>query len=87
MYIIQEREFINSNQSIYKIGISETINNRMAHYPKGSKIICIVPVDGDPEVLCLHKFRTLFISRKDIGSEYFEGNQDLMVKTLLEICN
>ena len=67
MYILQEREFLNLRQPVYKIGITETIHNRMGQYPKGSKIICVITVDGDPEALCLQKFRTLFIPRTDIG--------------------
>jgi hypothetical protein len=87
MYIIQEREFFNLRQPVYKLGITETIHNRMGQYPKGSKIICIHPVYGDPEALCLQKFRTVFIPRTDIGSEYFQGDVDLMVKYLLECCS
>jgi hypothetical protein len=87
MYIIQEREFVNSKQSVYKVGITERINTRMGQYPKGSKIIFVMPVDGDPEFLCLQKFRILFIPRTDIGSEYFQGDAEIMVKTLIECCS
>jgi hypothetical protein len=86
MYILQEREFLNNKQPVYKLGITETIHNRMGQYPKGSRIICVIPVDGDPEALCLVKFRSLFIARTDIGAEYFEGCQNTMVKTLIECC-
>ncbi len=67
------------------MGITHSIHNRMGSYPKGSKIMCVLPVDGDPEALCLQKFRTMFIPRIDIGAEYFEGNINIMVKTLQEL--
>jgi len=86
MYLLQEREFFNLKQPVYKIGITETVRNRMGQYPKGSKIIFIMPVDGDPEQLCLVKFRSQFIPRTDVGSEYFQGDADLMVKTVIECC-
>jgi len=69
------------------MGITESLRNRMGDYPKGSKIICVIPVNGNPEALCLQKFRSLFIPRVDIGAEYFEGNSLLMVKALYECCS
>jgi len=83
MYILQEREFLNNGLNIYKVGITAIFHNRMNSYPKGSHVICVIPVNGDPETLCLQHFRTLFIPRTDIGSEYFQGDVNLMVSTLL----
>ena len=82
MYILQEREFVNAKQNIYKIGITKNFSNRVSSYPKGSKVYCVKPVEGDPENNCLRKFRDNFISRVDIGSEYFEGDINLMINTL-----
>ncbi len=45
IYLVHEREFLNLQQPVYKIGITETINRRMRQYPKGSKIIFVMPVD------------------------------------------
>lgn len=87
IYLLQEREFLNTGENIYKIGITESLHNRMGHYPKGSKIFCVIPVSGDPEALCLFNFRQKFVSRIDIGSEYFEGNLDLMIKELYQSCS
>ena len=82
MYILQEREFVNSKQNIYKIGVTKDFSSRVSSYPKGSKVFCVKPVEGDPETDCLQKFRNLFISRVDIGSEYFEGDINLMINTM-----
>jgi len=84
MYLLHEREFINSNQNIYKIGFTKALHNRMGSYPKGSKIICVLPVSEDPESFCIQKFRSKFISKTEIGFEYFEGNPEEMVKLLIE---
>ena len=82
MYILQEREFIVTKQNIYKLGITKSLHNRVNSYPKGSKIFCVMPVEDDPEIKFLHKFRESFISRADIGSEYFEGDINDMINAL-----
>ena len=87
MYILQEREFIHAKQNVYKLGITGAVRTRMNSYPKGSKVFCVMPVEGDPETKCLRKFRERFTSRVDIGSEYFEGEVQNMINTLLECCN
>ena len=82
MYILQEREFIVTKQNVYKLGITKSLHNRINAYPKGSKIFCVMPVEDDPEIKFLHKFRERFISRADIGSEYFEGDINDMINAL-----
>jgi hypothetical protein len=59
----------------------------MNQYPKGSKVICVIPVNGDPELKCLNKFRELYTSRADIGSEYFQGDLISMTKVFIDCCN
>ena len=40
IYLVQEREFINTKQNIYKLGKSRQENlGRFKQYPKGSKLI------------------------------------------------
>jgi hypothetical protein len=86
IYILREREFVKSSEHVYKIGITKSVKNRMGNYPKGSSIISIIPVNGDPEKLCLEKLRETFIHRKDIGSEYFEGDIKSIVKIVTKCC-
>lgn len=38
IYLLQEREFINSEKNIYKIGKTKNVKSRMYGYPKGSEI-------------------------------------------------
>lgn len=86
IYILQEREFIRLYTHIYKIGVTNSLHNRMGHYPKSSKMIAVIPVNGNPEKLCLKKLKKSFIQRKDIGSEYFEGNLKLIVDEAIKCC-
>lgn len=82
IYLIKEREFVNNNSDIYKIG--KTIQDplkRLVHYPKQSKIITVVTVSNCHiiEKDLIKTFKSKFKWRNDIGNEYFEGDQlDMM---------
>jgi hypothetical protein len=77
IYLLRTREFVTANQNVYKIGrTNQTHTNRFKQYPKGSELIlqyscndCIACEKG-----LLYIFRVNYIKRKDIGSEYFEGD-------------
>ena len=46
IYLLQEREFINSNQNIYKIGkTKQEHNNRLRGYPKGTELLIQINSD------------------------------------------
>jgi hypothetical protein len=77
IYLLRTREFVTANKNVYKIGrTNQTHTNRFKQYPKGSELIlqyscndCIACEKG-----LLYIFRVNYIKRKDIGSEYFEGD-------------
>ena len=76
IYLVKEREFIKTNENIYKIGRSKQENTkRFLQYPKGSELIlqetCIDCIKT--EKMIINEFKKHFIHRKDIGNEYFEG--------------
>lgn len=76
IYLLQEREFVNSGENIYKIGRTSNFKNRMSDYPKGSKLLHVKTTSNstkDEEEL-LKIFNCMFINRTDIGKEYFQGN-------------
>lgn len=86
IYLLMEREFIKTNEHIFKIGYtSKDILARTNGYPKGSKIFCVFPVANNPELKLISQFKKTFIHRKDIGNEYFEGNFQEMFTTLYEL--
>lgn len=87
VYIIHEREFINSNSNVYKVGRTMQILSRMNSYPKSSllKQSCMVTKPVLAEKLILQIFAKRFIRRQDVGSEYFEGKFDCMAFIFNEI--
>jgi len=77
VYLIQEREFFQSNQSIYKVGQTKQPNfERFSQYPKGSQFLCQLCCDDciSSEKMIIQLFKSKYIHRKDIGNEYFDGN-------------
>lgn len=86
IYLIHEREFINSKQYIYKLGKTEQQGcRRFNNYPKHSVIKIILQVHNCSEIekSLLQTFDTQFINKKEIGREYYEGNCKIMIQ---EIC-
>ena len=90
IYLIHLREFINSNESIYKIGKTgdiccRKINKRFSAYPKDSVIKIIIQVNDmdTTENDLIQKFGELFEKQPSIGPETFKGNLHNMI---IEIC-
>lgn len=94
IYLIREREFLDSNQNIYKIGrTSQECDNkirRLQNYKKGSQIVLVIEVDNNNvislETNIKREFEKEFTSHSD-GFEYFEGNvnqmKNIMIKHIL----
>ena len=88
IYMIREREFINSNENIFKIGKSTKIVNRMPAYPKQSKIYMIFysPYNiHKMEKFIINKCDEMFVCRHDIGREYYECSSESMLRLLCTI--
>ena len=76
IYLIKEREFIKTEEEIYKIGRSAQYNaKRINQYPNGSIILLIIFCGNSEEIekFLITEFKKLFKQRRDIGLEYFEG--------------
>ena len=87
-YVIQEREFINLNQNIFKIGkTTQEGLTRFKQYSKGSKLILFIEVynchefENDIKKLFNKKFKQM----KCYGTEYYEGNKNDMIKEFINI--
>lgn len=78
IYVVKEREFIKTRENIYKIGRSKNIVRRMPSYPKNSLIYTIMYAKNvvETEKELIKYFDDIFIKRTDIGSEYYECNED-----------
>lgn len=85
IYLLQEREFVKTNEPIFKIGKTKQENNkRFLQYPKGS-ILLSQSSCNDCDALekkFIKLFKQKYIHRKDIGNEYFEGDYKLMKKDI-----
>jgi len=87
IYLIQEREFTKTGEPIYKIGKTKQENlTRFKQYSKGSRMLCqLISKDCDEdERILLGKFRNSYVPRKDVGSEYFEGDYEKMIQDIHE---
>jgi hypothetical protein len=87
IYLLQEREFVESNRLIYKIGKSKQINaSRIRQYPKGSILlfqkICKNCDLNETELKKL--FNEKYIKHSEIGSEYFEGDYNEMIRDIFK---
>lgn len=85
IYLLQEREFVKTNEHIFKIGKTKQENNkRFLQYPKRS-ILLLQSSCNDCDILekkIIKLFKQKYIHKKDIGNEYFEGNYKLMKKDI-----
>lgn len=82
IYLLQEREFVHSKEQVIKVGKTKQKNGkRFCQYPKGTVLLLqIICQDCDKtERTILTKFQTQYKQRKDIGSEYFEGDYQRMI--------
>ena len=85
IYLLKEREFVNTKENVYKVGKTKQVNHkRLNQYPKGSilllQIVC-GNCDTNEQTIC-KLFQKKYKQRKDIGSEYFEGNYHLMINDI-----
>ena len=85
IYILKLREFIRTNENIYKIGrTSQNGLKRINQYPKGSELIlfrkCINCVKLETELI--KKFKLKYKHQPTYGNEYFEGHELDMVKDI-----
>ena len=84
IYFLQEREFAQSDQNVYKLGFTENLQIRMEGYPKSS-ILYFVNYCNHPRLVeseLLHEFRKMYIPRPEFGNEYFQGNVHDMMRTI-----
>jgi hypothetical protein len=81
IYLLQEREFVNSKANVYKVGKTRQSNlKRFNSYPKGSLILLYSECCNcdKTEKYILSMLRKKFIKRTEYGAEYFEGDSTEM---------
>lgn len=87
VYILQEREFIHSNQPIYKIGKTINPKSRLSSYPNGSRVYLIQLVEdcNETEKKMIELFDEKFENKAEIGREYYSGEIRQMIKEFKKI--
>jgi hypothetical protein len=86
VYALIEREFTKTGEPVIKVGMSRKSNpaERLRGYPRGSFYIWVrhTPNPVSDERLILATMRIWFKERRDIGAEYFEGDQNVVTGLL-----
>lgn len=89
VYLLREREFLNSCEYTYKIGRTSKENpyHRVKQYPNGSEVIAIFKVDDNykAEKLIKSTFNNKFERMRSYGLEYYNGDPDEMQKIISNI--
>ena len=88
IYLIHTREFYNHDELVYKIGKTKKLNfHRFNQYPRGSVLLFqMVCNDCDIcETKILKHFNSRYKHRKDVGTEYFEGDYNDMIDEIFKI--
>ena len=91
IYLIRRREYVLLEQIVYKIGktTQDPPYKRIRAYDNGHSEIFLLIKVGDCHELenrIKDKFKQLFTQKKDIGTEYFEGDAEIMIKHIFTIC-
>lgn len=86
MYTYYKKESLQIKMKMYiKQEKTKQINNKRFHqYPKKSILIYQILCDDCDELerSIIINFKLLFKRRSDIGNEYFEGDKNVMIKSI-----
>lgn len=88
IYLLIVREFIKTGEPIFKIGkTTQTNDKRFKQYPKDSILLLqLICQNCDlMEKEMIHIFRGKYMQRKDIGTEYFQGDYTDMIQTMYSV--
>ena len=86
VYLIQPREFIKSNENVYKLGRSIHLDNRVKQYPNGSNTLLMLNCNNSIacEKYLINLFKTKFTQKTYYGTEYFEGDKKMMIREIIK---
>jgi hypothetical protein len=89
VYLIHPREFIKTNENVYKLGRSLHLDIRVKQYPNGSNTLLMLNCNNS--IVCekylINLFKTKFIQKTYYGTEYFEGDKKIMIKEIINYIN
>lgn len=87
VYLLYSKVHMNSGENVYKIGKTRNFPGRFQQYPKGSTVLGVWNCEdcNRVEKELLIYFRLKYLSRRDAGSEYFQGDWKKMRNDIHEI--
>ena len=88
IYLLHEREFIDKQEDVYKIGMTSQPNQkRFRGYPKGSRVLYQIdcPNYKRVEKILIENFKEMFTQMKEIGTEYFKGDKRKMLRVIYSV--
>jgi hypothetical protein len=94
LYLLRKRQFVNDKSPVYKIRRTtqnpDTKIGRFGSYDKGSEICLLIKVLNDKVVnlerIVKDRFKETFKNHID-GSESFEGDENLMIRIIIDTVN
>lgn len=89
IYIVQTPHCMHLHTSVFKTGRAFDSIDRLRGYPKGTKLLCCLPVsrmrDAEGAMLGSCRGDADVIERRDFGSEYFEGDLGHLMNKLITV--
>jgi hypothetical protein len=91
IYVIKEREFLRTQENIFKIGrTKQPVDNsirRFGEYPKGSEPIFLMKVSNSikAEADVLKMLKREYKQRTEYGKECFEGDPNSMIGSIVKL--
>lgn len=87
LYLVQLREHVIRNESVFKVGMTQNIIERFKQYPNGSALLFVSQVCDrrDAEKMALQALKRVCTQRLDLGHEYFEAAYGALMSILLEV--
>ena len=86
IYLLQTYSCIITNNTVYKIGMSNNLYRRLQDYPNGSLVYLAIECHNTKqhETNLINIFKTKFTNKPFYGTEYFEGDKTLMISTIID---
>ena len=81
IYLIKLREFIKTDEDIYKIGRTTQPNNSLILF----QMCCNNSKEIEKNIIYI--FKQKYILKKDVGNEYFKGDYKHMIHDIYKIIN
>lgn len=91
IYLVQTPHCMHLHVRVFKTGRAHDAGDRLKGYPKGTKLLCCLPVshmrDAEGAMLGSCRSDAEVVERRDFGSEYFEADLGHLINKLLAVAS